>query len=330
MKIINKCSIFLGLLLCLCLCLCSCGNKDTGVADKLTSLLKDPTSKTQSESKGGPATPEKKTASSADDKTPTMENAKGIEWPDDALCAAAFLGYGEDILSLAAEHENARNIMLDHYIYSEGNEVYLIVPRHPDSTVTVQAISIDWDDNYKEIIGDTLYKSGGEPFVLRCNLGDEPSTMITIKHKRQEVIFYPFIDMMGGGVMLPGIGGVIDISIREDNGMFSEWSGWSAIIKGKDSQSVELRLEFFPGGQVSYAWTRGDGDSFESLIMWGKHTFKDGELELNMTNFETDESFYTVYNIEDMADGGIMLSHMEGDSLYNGYEDAIIFNRNTD
>ncbi len=49
-----------------------------------------------------------------------------------------------------------------------GREMYLIIPADKEASVTVRELLYD-DDTYSEYTDDTLYQSGGEPFVIICN-----------------------------------------------------------------------------------------------------------------------------------------------------------------
>lgn len=140
--------------------------------------------------------------------------AKPVEigWQEGDACAVAFLGYYEDYQGL--RESAAYETLCRQYpqlkglgelaVAADGEELYLIIPRDPMATVTVQAYSYGAFIGSKEA-GDEpiLYKSDeGAPLLVRCNESDAtPNTQVTVVGEGGSLVGYsPRIDINQGCV----------------------------------------------------------------------------------------------------------------------------------
>ncbi len=78
-------------------------------------------------------------------------------------------------------------------------EIYLLLPKYPDTMITVQSLDTE-EQPFAELI------STSRPVLLRCNFSDvAASAQVTVKHGEKEVTFKPRISLRGTGN--PVIGG---------------------------------------------------------------------------------------------------------------------------
>lgn len=131
----------------------------------------------------------------------------------DALFAVAYLGYMdtepqgylmewviESNPKLLVRYPFLAKLDDEHCVGTVG-EVYCIIPRSPDASVTVELLA--WDGN-DFVSSRELYSSkSGEAFLLTCNGGAfSQDTAVTIVEGAQKVVWYPgFFD--NGRIGLP-------------------------------------------------------------------------------------------------------------------------------
>ena len=125
--------------------------------------------------------------------------SSGIEWKEGGLCAVLFLGYGNFFATILQTNDfkefckrfPALQKATAFTAETEGDEVYYIIPRHSDATVTVHEYKFDIEA-MKESIGKELYRGGSEPILIRCNLSDmHPNTSVTVTGNGKSVTFNP-------------------------------------------------------------------------------------------------------------------------------------------
>lgn len=106
--------------------------------------------------------------------------ANAIPYEENAcMCAAAFLGYGDNgeknadayIENCFSELSQEQRDAIEQ-ILCDGNEWYLVVPRYADSDTLVE--SIDEKGNVTGEIGEV---PPGIPFLIRCNKSGEQSNI---------------------------------------------------------------------------------------------------------------------------------------------------------
>ena len=125
--------------------------------------------------------------------------SEGVGWKENAICAVVFLGYGSDFTTLSttnnfktfAQRLPSLQKMTEFTVKTEGDEVYFIIPRYANATITVNEYQLNIESG-KEIIGKKLYQGDAEPILLKCNLSDlHPNTSVTITGNRESVTFNP-------------------------------------------------------------------------------------------------------------------------------------------
>lgn len=125
----------------------------------------------------------------------------------DALFGAAFYGYSSsmessaaaDLLNIAcpsaaSEYPFAANIPAERVIANADGELYCIVPKDENTTVSVNRLMEGADGTLE--ISEVLYKSeNGEPFLLLCNTAFSPDTeVVIVDGEGNSVSWYPYVD----------------------------------------------------------------------------------------------------------------------------------------
>ena len=131
---------------------------------------------------------------------PVFEISDGFGWRVNDICAMVFIGYAKDFASISqtggyatfCERFPSLRKTTKFAAETEGDEVYYIIPRYSDATVTVNEYKVDLEDNMKEIIGKKLYEGEATPLLIKCNLSDlHPNTTVTITGNGKSITFNP-------------------------------------------------------------------------------------------------------------------------------------------
>ena len=124
----------------------------------------------------------------------------GVEWRDKDICAVVFVGFGKDFASISNTGDYAKfcerfpslRKMVKFVAETEGDEIYYIIPRFSDATVTINEYKTDIEDNMKEITGKKIYDGASTPLLIRCNQSDlHPNTTITVTGNGKSITFNP-------------------------------------------------------------------------------------------------------------------------------------------
>ena len=140
------------------------------------------------------------TAGTSNKSQAVHEISDNINWEENDIGAIVFIGYGKDFPTIS---------QTDHYevfrkrfpslrkttrftVETEGDEVFYIIPRFSDATITVKDYVLDLDDGVKEVIDKTLYEGKSTPLLIRCNLSDlHPNITVTITGNGRAETFNP-------------------------------------------------------------------------------------------------------------------------------------------
>lgn len=120
--------------------------------------------------------------------------------------AVAYLGYGNTMdavvssSSAATAYPFAAKIDPMQQVFTEGNEVYCIVPaQYTDTTITVTELGLDETGNL--IPTSTLYSGFGNPILLQCNVSDiMPNVLVTIQQGNATYSFSPYQSLRDGSL----------------------------------------------------------------------------------------------------------------------------------
>lgn len=134
-------------------------------------------------------------------QTVPEQNTETFSWNENAMVAITLLGYFDDINSFRSsaryaevckafpEIKNFTNIAAQ----TLGDELYLIIPRDKQASVTVNEYSSDdFSNNKLSSDSQILYKSDeGNPFLIRCNnTNTYGNTLITIVDNDGKILEY--------------------------------------------------------------------------------------------------------------------------------------------
>ena len=124
---------------------------------------------------------------------------------DDAnLLACGLVGFpelSEEALDVsAAEYAEGRLVSDYDTLFMGGCELYLIVPKHEGTTITVREIDTSGGEN---IVGDEVM-STNKPLFIMCNPSDLRSNVeIMISYLDMEISFSPYVSLEDGSLVLP-------------------------------------------------------------------------------------------------------------------------------
>ncbi len=205
------------------------------------------------------------------------------------LCGVAFLGwFGSDWEYLAdylvmggytVQYPFLENITEAQFACGEGSELYLIVPRDENASVTVNQIGSNGE------IERVLYRSeSGEPILIQGNIGtfegENPTFNLELQIVEKDgdsLTCFPGRDFGAMGVLEPTP--VLDlimapVSLMESVGdivLVGQWSGYVLPEDGRDS--YEVNFAFYEDGSMEYA----DGPYSEN--QYGLDTYYRGTWE---------------------------------------------------
>ncbi|MBR2742143.1 MAG: DUF3298 and DUF4163 domain-containing protein [Clostridia bacterium] len=140
---------------------------------------------------------------------------------EDYPCGVVFIGYVDRAANDLDEYREYYNTIFEGSGYAEdfdfltsvpanrfvcveqGEELYLVIPRDENASVTVSAWYIGEENDYQGEAKEILYKSeDGAPFLLKCNVSEiMPDTLITVVDGAGEILEWsPAISLMDGHV----------------------------------------------------------------------------------------------------------------------------------
>ena len=174
----------------------------------------------------------------------------GVEWRDKDICAVVFVGFGKDFASISNTGDYAKfrdrfpslRKMAKFTTETAGDEVFYIIPRFSDATVTINEYKIDLEDNMKETTGKKIYDGAAAPLLIRCNLSDlHPNTTVTVTGNGKSITFNPVSSFGARGDMqfisseneFASDSELADDAVRSDFATTYSYKGISAGIHAK-------------------------------------------------------------------------------------------------
>ena len=98
----------------------------------------------------------------------------------------------------------------------EGSQVYCLVPRDQETSLTVQTYRSDAENGYQGEVGDTLYTdTQGRPVILIGNVSDViPNLQVTlVGADGTELVYHPALGLCDNTIALPATPKVYDFSL---------------------------------------------------------------------------------------------------------------------
>ena len=163
------------------------------------------------------------------------QSAAELSWGETDIVAVAFVGYCtsfDDFRATPAYDALEKRYALPDdvpFIEHTGDELFLVIPRNPNTSVTVNNVPIETltdPDEESPTVPNTdahdpiLYKSEkGTPFFIRCQSsgGMTNAAIIIVDNNGRQLTYRPQLSTTDGSLMTPGIvgpgeGSVLDIT----------------------------------------------------------------------------------------------------------------------
>jgi len=204
------------------------------------------------------------------------------------MAAVAFLGYYEgdyeglddylDEYKFAEDHPFIKEIDADHFVESEGGELYCIVPADEESFVNVYEWIISEENDFMGEVGNIIYEGGADPFILRCNMSDiMPNTFVEVVDSAGNTLEYiPQMSLMSGTLLKPyEVPTILDFTPYE---AFTEYFGfgygfsldnltavgnWVTKVYTVNDEFVEGNWYFGEDGTVEFCHAVSEGKPYE-------------------------------------------------------------------
>lgn len=271
------------------------------------------TEQTQTETPGQAPQQEEPTAQEA----PSLVKMRELLTQGGYLCGVAYLGnlpqgtVLADFLKSQTLPEGAdflTDLPQDRLVAYEGTEVYCLVPRDPQATLTVQEFLSNEANGYQGKPGETLYSGGGDPVVLACNVNDVlPNLLVTLNGAGGEKMVYnPSRSLCDGTVALPATAKAYDFSHYQteavqptthflgswqnqdgglqfnDDGTMTHWTGPDPTQAAETMTGTFYEItnsSQYPAGSILFELKRTAGTDF-----WGVFTLTIQDDQLTVTN----------------------------------------------
>lgn len=330
-----------SLLLCCALLLCACGKKQQGEAP----VVPEEPPVVEPEPPELPEEPEE----SVTPDSRELAALRAMAREADCLCAVTYLGYGTNIDGFLRETDEGatlqnawiflQEIPMEQYVEYQGEEIYCIVPADPEATVEVYTFSVDESNNYAGQEGERLYHGEhGQVLLLRGNVSDiMPNISVTITDSSGRSLRYqPHLSLRDGSLGLPEEGGVFDFTLRYPGRGYEEPGGrfagtWKGKATGEDGVESECTIILSQDGTAKYRIVQ-KGELAEELT--GSYLLSradENSLRLSLTsvggrsfNSAAPRSLLGEFMLVPERDGGLYFTHLYGDPLLPGLENATI------
>ena len=190
------------------------------------------------------------------------------------ICAVAMIGFAEGdledhLVEIVRDFPVVAAIPSDHWIETEGDEVYLVIPRDPNASVAVNEWVMSPTSStgpYEGEVGDVLYRSDyGDPIIVRGNISEiSPNIMISIVEDHGDSLNYiPFCNLLDGTLDIPaGSPSVLDYTVYPSffvspSDVPGDWTSFYGYKE--DGGAVTCSLTIGADGYLAYMWGPSDG-----------------------------------------------------------------------
>ena len=267
------------------------------------------------------------------------------------LMGAAFLGTlsegGQDTyLELIRDYMESYPFLADldweDAAVTSGMEVYCVVPRDPDSRVTVSEWIIDESNGYQGAPGQLLHEgAAGEPVLMMGNISDiMPNLRVTVTAPDGQTLSYsPCLSLCDGTLDRGPDEGVYDFSVYLDlppMGIPDFTGTWAAFDVGNSNGDLyTCCIEFDQQGTVDFFYYETAGDILERFTgTTGDNDDDTVTLDLYLTGgaaLDSGESAYGrigTFRMEMPDENTLYITNLTGDPLLTGQEgQTILFTR---
>ena len=206
------------LLLCLLTLLC---------LGSLAACGEAPASAEETTTQTEPSQTQEAEPSQSQEEAPSLTQLRADLQAGDYFCGIAFLGTlsegdpaGLPQLLQEKGYAEAYPFLADlpqaQIVTHEGSQVYCLVPRDQETSLTVQTYRSDAENGYQGEVGDTLYTdTQGRPVILIGNVSDViPNLQVTlVGADGTELVYHPALGLCDNTIALPATPKVYDFSL---------------------------------------------------------------------------------------------------------------------
>ena len=208
----------------------------------------------------------------------------------------------------------------------EGAEVYCVVPRDEDTTLTVQEV-IDQEP------GKTLYEGDGQPVILVCNVSDViPNLLVTVTAPDgSQVSYSPTLSLCDGSVALPADSAIYDFSLYSlsstnatEVSFLGDWTA-TAHLEGRE---VLCQLSFQENETMTYRVGSPDSEGMDVMegtyyVIGENSQYPAGSVLFELTSTMDGNPFWGVFSLTVSGDS-LTVTHVSGDALLHGFDGQTI------
>jgi len=286
---------------------------------------------------------------------------------DDEAMAVAYLGWCEDDLDNIEDYLTAINmdngdysfmfeITEDYRVDAQGDELYCIVPKNDDDTVTISEWLIDEYNDWQGEEGNVLYheENNGNPVLIKCNVSEiVPDVLITITDADGNVNrMVPYISRMDGTLTtyLDGENPFYDFSpyarfMPDWGDGWDDWNdgavmfdieylmgSWNTTVYTEDERYLDAAFEFYADGTMDFSYGIS-GEAYD-VYYGGEYYFANDDtlpentiifdlyLNENNSEYEVASELYTAVNFEFNAYSDVVgMTYENGDLLFGNEYD---------
>ena len=168
--------------------------------------------------------------------TGSAPERKDIDWDENELFGAAFLGYAEtledeSIKDALKKYQDTYSVISSGQeiksVPNKGSEVYLLIMRYPDAAITINNLP----EGEGIVYGDVIFTGSSQALLLICNTDDKRSDCrVLVEYKDQKAELIPQIDLIAGCLAAEAEGPVRDLTFpREGTQITSAYAGSDAL-----------------------------------------------------------------------------------------------------
>lgn len=291
------------LLLCLLTLLC---------LGSLTACGEAPASAEETTTQTEPSQTQETEPSQSQEEAPSLTQLRADLQAGDYFCGIAFLGTlpegdpaGLPQLLQEKGYAEAYPFLADlpqaQIVTHEGSQVYCLVPRDQETSLTVQAYRSDAENGYQGEVGDTLYTdTQGQPVILIGNVSDViPNLQVTlVGADGTELVYHPALGLCDNTIALPATPKVYDFSLysTEETPVETDFLGrWTA---------DGAELSFAEDGTMTYTPPDGAAMTGTFYVITTSSQYPAGSVLFELSAESNTPDFW-----------GIFTLNVEGDTL---------------
>ena len=193
----------------------------------------------------------------------------------------------------------------------EGSQVYCLVPRDQETSLTVQAYRSDAENGYQGEVGDTLYTdTQGQPVILIGNVSDViPNLQVTlVGADGTELVYHPALGLCDNTIALPATPKVYDFSLysTEETPVETDFLGrWTA---------DGAELSFAEDGTMTYTPPDGAAMTGTFYVITTSSQYPAGSVLFELSAESNTPDFWGIFTLTEAGDT-LTADNVTGDRL---------------